>query len=196
MTKVRRQRTAVFISGRGSNLQALITKAHHTDYPASIDLVLSDNPTAQGIPIGQGAGVPTYVVDKKKFRGNRDVFERALEDLLEAHRIDLVCLAGFMHILSSSFVSRWQGRVLNIHPSLLPNFPGLNTHERALKAGVPLHGCTVHFVTCYVDSGPIILQRSIPVFYNDTPQTLGERVLKEEHKAYPEALARICTTLF
>jgi formyltetrahydrofolate-dependent phosphoribosylglycinamide formyltransferase len=189
---MKRQRTAVFISGRGSNLEALLFAARQVDYPASIELVLSDRPHAPGLQRAWGANIPAYVVNKKD-QSNHACFEEMLEHYLNVYSIDLICLAGFMSILSSDFTKRWFGRALNIHPSLLPEFPGLNTHVRALQSGVSYHGCSVHFVTHKVDAGPIILQRKIPILPGDTSESLGVRVLAEEHKAYPEALASLAS---
>jgi phosphoribosylglycinamide formyltransferase 1 len=185
MTK---KRVAVLISGRGSNMTALIEAAAAPDYPADIVLVLSNEPDAAGLARAQHSGIATAVVDHRPFGKDRDAFERALDDALHAHRIDLVCLAGFMRLLTPSFVTRWSGRMLNIHPSLLPQFKGLHTHRRALEAGVKRHGATVHFVVPEMDSGPIVLQESVPVVEGDTEEALANRVLQVEHRIYPQAL--------
>src|SRR4029077_7823789 len=151
-------------------------------------LVLSNEPDAAGLGHAQQAGVATAVVDHRPFGKDRDTFERALDDALHAHRIDLICLAGFMRLLTPSFVTRWNGRMLNIHPALLPQFKGLHTHRRALEAGVQRHGATVHFVVPEMDSGPIVLQESVPVVEGDTEEALANRVLQVEHRIYPQAL--------
>ena len=156
-----RKRVAVLISGRGSNMTALIEAAEAPDYPAQIVLVLSNEPNAAGLARAQLAGIATAVVDHRPFGEDREAFERALDDTLHAHRIDLICLAGFMRLLTPWFVTRWSGRMLNIHPALLPQFKGLHTHRRALEAGVQRHGATVHFVVPEMDSGPIVLQDSV-----------------------------------
>ena len=183
-----RKRVAVLISGRGSNMTALIEAAEAPDYPAQIVLVLSNEPGAAGLDHARQAGIATAVVDHKPFGKDREAFERALDDTLRAHRIDLVCLAGFMRLLTPWFVSRWSGRMLNIHPALLPQFKGLHTHRRALETGVQRHGATVHFVVPEMDSGPIVLQDSVPVREGDTEATLAARVLEVEHRIYPQAL--------
>jgi phosphoribosylglycinamide formyltransferase 1 len=185
-----RRRTAVLISGRGSNMTALIGAARAPDFPAEIALVLSNKSSAAGLAFARQAGIATAVVDHKIYAG-RDEFEGSMQAMLDIHRIDLICLAGFMRILSAPFVARWQGRILNIHPSLLPSFRGLDTHARAIAAGVKLHGCTVHFVEPELDSGPIIAQAAIELRDDDTPETLGARVLSEEHRLYPAALALV-----
>ena len=186
-----RKRVAVLISGRGSNMAALIEAAKDDDYPAEIALVLSNRPDAAGLASAQAAGIATAVVDHTPHGKDREAFERAMQAELEAHRIDLVCLAGFLRLLTPWFVGHWQGRLLNIHPALLPAFKGLDTHERALAAGVKLHGATVHFVVPEMDSGPIIVQGAVPVHDDDTAETLGARVLTVEHRIYPLALRRV-----
>src|SRR5580700_3538786 len=158
-----RKRVAVLISGRGSNMTALIEAAEATDYPAQIVLVLSNAPNAAGLARAQLAGIATAVVDHKPFGDDREAFERALDDTLHAHRIDLVCLAGFMRLLTPWLVARWSGRMLNVHPALLPQLKGLHTHRRALAAGLREHGATVHFVVPAMDSGPIVAQERVPV---------------------------------
>jgi phosphoribosylglycinamide formyltransferase-1 len=185
-----RRRTAILISGRGSNMAALIAAARAPDFPAEIALVLSNKSNAAGLAFARQAGVATAAVDHKIYAG-RDEFEGSMQAMLDIHRIELICLAGFMKILSAPFVTRWQGRIINIHPSLLPAFRGLDTHARAIAAGVKTHGCTVHFVEPELDAGPIIAQASVPVRDDDTPESLGERVLAEEHKLYPAALALV-----
>ena len=183
-----RKRVAILISGRGSNMSALIAAAKGVDYPAEISLVISNRPDAAGLARAQAADIPTAVVDHKNYGEDREAFERALQAMLEAHRIELVCLAGFMRLLSPWLVARWHGRMLNIHPALLPEFKGLDTHRRALAAGVKLHGATVHLVVPDVDSGPIVLQETVPIPPGDTVETLSRRVLEVEHRIYPEAL--------
>jgi len=183
-----RKRVAVLISGRGSNMVALIEAAKDASYPAEIALVASNRPDAAGLATARQAGIATAIVDRMTYGKDREAFERALQAVLEDHRIDLVCLAGFMRLLTPWFVAGWHGRMLNIHPALLPAFKGLHTHARALAAGVKTHGATVHFVAAEMDSGPIILQAEVPVLAGDRPETLAARVLAVEHKIYPQAL--------
>ena len=186
-----RKRVAILISGRGSNMAALIEAAKAPDYPAEIALVVSNKPDAAGLARARQAGIATDVVDHKRFGKDREAFDRALHAALETRQIDIVCLAGFMRVLSPSFVESWSGRIINIHPSLLPEFKGLDTHERALAAGATRHGATVHFVAPELDSGPIIAQESVPVLPGDTADTLAARVLEVEHRIYPLALKRV-----
>lgn len=183
-----RRRVAILISGRGSNMAALIAAAQAADYPAEIALVLANRPDAKGLGVAQDARLTTAIVDHTRFGKDREAFERALQAELEAQAIDIVCLAGFMRLLTPWFVSRWQGRLINIHPALLPAFKGLDTHERALAAGVKIHGATVHFVVPEMDSGPVIAQGAIAVRDDDTAETLAARVLAIEHTIYPLAL--------
>lgn len=183
-----RKRVAVLISGRGSNMAALIAAAFDSSYPAAISLVISNRADAAGLQRAETAGIPTLVIDHKPFGKDRAAFERTLDDALSAAHIDLICLAGFMRLLTPWFVARWEGRMINIHPALLPAFKGLDTHERALAAGVKLHGASVHFVTAETDSGPLIVQAAVPVHDADTPDTLAARVLAAEHRIYPLAL--------
>lgn len=185
-----RRRTAILISGRGTNMTALIAASMEPDYPAEISLVLSNRPEAPGLKRASDMGLATDVVDHKAFDTKPD-FEAALTARLEAAGTDLICLAGFMRLVSEEFVDRWHDRLINIHPSLLPAFTGLNTHARALDAGVKLHGCTVHYVRAAMDNGPIIAQAAVPVLPGDTADTLGERVLAAEHQLYPRALALV-----
>jgi phosphoribosylglycinamide formyltransferase 1 len=192
---LRRKQTAILISGRGSNMRALIERARDPSYPAEIVLVLSNRPDAAGLAFAKENDVTCAVVDHKLFAG-REEFERSMQALLELHHIELICLAGFMRLLSPWFVSQWPGRILNIHPALLPAYRGLNTHERALADGVKIHGCTVHFVSAAVDEGPIIAQAAVPVLDSDTPETLAGRVLMQEHKIYQAALARVAEEHF
>jgi len=186
-----KKRVAILISGRGSNMTALIEAAKARDYPAEIVLVVSNRPDAPGLARARAAGVATAVVDHADFGDQREAFERALDDELRKNRIDLICLAGFMRLLTPWFVTRWSGRMLNIHPSLLPQFKGLHTHRRALDAGVKRHGATVHFVVPEMDSGPIVAQDSIAVHEDDTEATLAARVLELEHQIYPRALRAV-----
>jgi len=186
-----RKRVAILISGRGSNMAALIEAAKDPDYPAEIALVLSNVPDAAGLARARQAGVATDVIDHKPFGTDREAFDRTLDATLQAHRIEIACLAGFMRLLTPWFVTRWSGRLINIHPSLLPAFKGLHTHERALAAGATQHGATVHFVVPELDAGPIIEQASVAVFPGDTSEQLAARVLEVEHRIYPLALKRI-----
>jgi phosphoribosylglycinamide formyltransferase-1 len=180
-------RAAVLISGRGSNLAALIDACKHPGARVEIALVISSRADAAGLEHARAAGIPAETVDPRRFEG-REEFDRHLSGVFEANDIRLVCLAGFMRVLSGWFAGRWRDRVLNIHPSLLPAFPGLDTHRRALAAGVRFSGCTVHFVRAEVDAGPIIVQGVVPVRQDDTPETLAARVLQVEHRCYPLAL--------
>ena len=183
-------RLAVLISGRGSNLQALIEACAVSDFPATVALVISNEPDAQGLARARAAGIPTAVIERGA-HGGRDAFNQALSEAISAHHADLVCLAGFMAILGQKFVKQWRRRLINIHPSLLPAFPGLDIHARVLAAGVRETGCTVHFVTAEVDAGPIIIQETVPVEPHDTEETLGLRVLAAEHRIYPQAVRMI-----
>ncbi len=180
----------VLISGRGSNLQALIDACAQPDFPAQIALVLSNKPNVQGLERAEKAGIPTRVINHRDYP-DRQAFDAAMDAELQAAGVELVCLAGFMRIITAWLVERWQGRMLNIHPSLLPAFTGLHIHERVLEAGVRFSGCTVHYVCADLDAGPIILQAAVPVLSQDTPETLGARVLESEHRLYPEAIRLI-----
>ncbi|QGM98687.1 phosphoribosylglycinamide formyltransferase [Methylocystis parvus] len=182
-----RLRTAILISGRGSNMDALIAAARAPDFPAEIVLVLSNRADAPGLAKAKAAGVAVAAVDHKIYAG-REEFERSLQLVLETHRIDFICLAGFMRLFTPWFINQWRGRMLNIHPALLPSYRGLHTHERALADGVKIHGCTAHFVVPEMDEGPIVAQAAVPVLDGDTPETLGARVLSQEHVIYPLAL--------
>ncbi|MBG0811702.1 phosphoribosylglycinamide formyltransferase [Methylosinus sp. H3A] len=188
----RRLRTAILISGRGSNMDALIEAAHAPDFPAEIALVVSNRPDAAGLAKAKAAGVAVAAVDHKIYAG-REEFERSLQIVLETHRIEFLCLAGFMRLLTPWFIGQWRERMLNIHPALLPAFRGLHTHERALAEGVKIHGCTVHFVVPEMDEGPIVAQAAVAVLDSDTPQTLGARVLEQEHLLYPRALRLVAS---
>ena len=185
-----RRRVAILISGRGSNMAALIEAARHPDYPAEIVLVISNRPEAEGLARAAADGIATAVVDHTAFAG-KAAFEAALDARLAEASAEIVCLAGFMRLLSPGFVERWRDRLLNIHPSLLPAFPGLDTHARAIAAGAKVHGCTVHFVRAAMDDGPIIAQAEVPVLPGDTPELLAARVLVAEHQLYPGALAEV-----
>jgi phosphoribosylglycinamide formyltransferase-1 len=183
-----RKRVAVLISGRGSNMAALIEAAKEKSYPAEIWLVVSNRPDAAGLEHARDAGIATTIVDHASYGADREAFEQALQAVLEGAGIELICLAGFMRLLSPWLVERWQGRMLNIHPSLLPAFKGLDTHARAIEAGVRIHGASVHFVVPEMDSGPIIAQAAVPVIDGETPEALADRVLAVEHKIYPLTL--------
>ena len=183
-----RKRVAILISGRGSNMTALIEAAKDPSYPADIALVFSNRPDAAGLVRARAAGIATAIVDHTQFSGDREGFERILDETLLAAHIDIVCLAGFMRLLTPWFVGRWTNRMLNIHPALLPAFKGLDTHARARATGVKIHGATVHFVVPEMDSGPIVVQGAVPVRDDDTEETLAARVLAIEHRIYPLAL--------
>jgi len=187
-----RKRVAILISGRGSNMAALIKATLAGDYPAEIAIVLSDTPGVAGIGRAQAAKIRTGVVDRAAYP-DKAAFEAALQAEIEAAEADLICLAGFMRILSADFVSRWPDRIINIHPSILPSFRGIDTHQRAIEAGVKLHGCTVHFVRAEVDAGPIIAQAAIPVLPEDTAESLADRLLMAEHQLYPQALGWVAS---
>jgi len=183
-----RKRVAVLVSGRGSNMAALIEAAKDKTYPAEITVVVSNRPDAGGLLIARANGVATEIVDHTAYGKDRAAFEHALQAKLEKHRIDIVCLAGFMRLLTADFVKQWQQRIINIHPALLPAFKGLDTHRRALEAGVKVHGATVHFVVPEMDSGPIIAQAAVNVRPTESEENLAARVLKVEHQIYPLAL--------
>lgn len=184
----RKQRTAVLISGRGSNLAALIAAAKQPDYPAAITFVISNRLEAPGLALAGAAGIRAVALDDRAFRGERAAHEAAIDAELRREGIEIVCLAGYMRVLTPFLVRRWAGRMLNIHPSLLPAFPGVHTHARALAAGVKLHGCTVHLVTEAVDEGPIVAQSAVPVLPGDSAEAVAARVLVQEHAIYPLAL--------
>jgi phosphoribosylglycinamide formyltransferase-1 len=187
-----RRRVAVLISGRGSNMASLIAAAEAPDYPADIALVVADRLQAAGLERARVAGIEAIVVDHKAYSA-REGFEQALDAALAERSIDLACLAGFMRVLTPWFVARWAGRVLNIHPSLLPLFRGTRTHERALAEGVLVHGCTVHYVVPDLDAGPIVAQAAVPVVPGDTVESLAGRVLAQEHVLYAQAVRMICS---
>lgn len=182
-------RLAILISGRGTNMEAILRAADADDYPARPILVLSNRPEAQGLETAANAGLSAVSVDHKAYGKDRESFERALQSVLIEHQIEMVVLAGFMRILTPWFVSQWTGRMINIHPSLLPKYPGLHTHQRALDSGDAEAGCSVHWVTEGVDEGGVIAQARVSVLVNDTADTLADRVLGEEHKLYPKAVA-------
>jgi phosphoribosylglycinamide formyltransferase 1 len=186
-----KKRVAVLISGRGSNMAALIEAAKTDDYPAQIALVVSNRADAGGHAYAREQGIATALIDHHKFGEDREAFERALDEILHENRIDIACLAGFMRILTPWFVARWSGRLLNIHPALLPDFKGLDTHRRAIAAGARRHGATVHFVVAELDAGPIVAQEAIDVRSDDTESALAERVLEVEHRLYPLALRAV-----
>lgn len=177
----------ILISGRGSNMQAILDAVRQGELEAQVGIVLSNVATAAGLSRAKEAGVPTTVIDHKKF-SSREEFDRAVVDELRKHEVDVVCLAGFMRLLSSFFVRAFPGRIVNIHPSLLPSFPGLNAQRQALEHGVKVSGCTVHIVDEELDHGPILLQTAVPVREDDTEETLSSRILEEEHRAYPRAV--------
>uniref|UniRef100_A0A9E7ZQF6 Phosphoribosylglycinamide formyltransferase n=1 Tax=Bosea sp. NBC_00436 TaxID=2969620 RepID=A0A9E7ZQF6_9HYPH len=188
-----RKRVGVLISGRGSNMVSLAEAAQAPGYPAEIALVISNIPDVAGLDRARGFGIATATVDHRPFGKDREAFERAVDELLRVNQIDLLVLAGFMRILTPWFVARWEGRMINIHPSLLPLFKGTHTHRQALEAGVSEHGCSVHFVVPELDAGPVILQAKVPVLPGDDEETLSQRVLVEEHKLYPAALAEVAS---
>ena len=188
---LRRIPTAILISGGGSNMAALIAAAKAPDFPATITLVIANKADAGGIPKAKAQGITTAIIESSAYGKDREAFEWALDARLRIDQIEMICLAGFMRILTPWFVSRWQGRMLNIHPSLLPAYKGLHTHERALADGVPRHGCTVHWVVPDLDAGPAVMQAEVAVLDDDTAETLAARVLRQEHRIYPLALAQV-----
>jgi phosphoribosylglycinamide formyltransferase-1 len=183
-----KRRVAILISGRGSNMAALIKAAGADDYPAEISVVISNRADALGLERAKASGVATEVIESKSFGKDRAGFETALQALLDQHRVELICLGGFMRLFTAEFVRRWYGKMLNIHPSLLPSFPGLDPHGQALRAGVKISGATVHFVTPETDAGPIVMQGAVGVSDHDTSESLSERILEVEHRIYPDAL--------
>ncbi|MDM7983547.1 MAG: phosphoribosylglycinamide formyltransferase [Maricaulis sp.] len=183
---------AVLISGRGSNMQAIVEAAEAEDYPAEIALVVSNNPDAAGLAWAADRGIETEVLNHRDYE-TREGFEEALDILIRLYGARIVCLAGFMRILTPYFTEKWRDLLVNVHPSLLPSFKGLHTHERALEAGVRIHGCTVHYVRPEMDDGPIIGQAAVPVLHGDTPDTLAARVLEAEHQLYPQCIALACS---
>ena len=191
---MKKARVGVLISGRGSNMAALVEAARAADYPAEITCVVSNRAAAKGLGYAAARGIATKVIDHKAF-ASREAFDAALDEFLQSHKLDLIACAGFMRVMTPTLIAAWQGRVINIHPSLLPAYKGLHTHERALADGAKIHGCTVHFVTNELDDGPIILQAEVPVLPEDTAETLAARVLEEEHRIYPQALAIVALRL-
>ena len=185
MTKAR---TAILISGRGSNMMALVEAARAADYPAEVVCVVSNRADAKGLEFAAANGIATTVIDHKVY-SSREAFEAALDQYLRSMDVEAIALAGFMRVITAQFISGWDGRILNIHPSLLPAYKGLHTHERAIADGARIAGCSVHLVTPELDGGPVLLQAEVPVLADDTPDTLAARVLKEEHRIYPQALA-------
>lgn len=185
---MRKARIAILISGRGSNMMALVDAARSVEFPAEVACVVSNRADAKGLDFAAANGIATAVIDHKA-HPSREAFEAALDDYLRSMDVEAIALAGFMRVLTASFISRWDGRMLNIHPSLLPAYKGLHTHERAIADGASVHGCSVHLVTPELDGGPVLLQAEVPVLPGDTPDTLAARVLKEEHRIYPQALA-------
>jgi phosphoribosylglycinamide formyltransferase 1 len=183
-----KRRVAILISGRGSNMAALIEAAAAADFPAEIVLVISNRADAGGLERAGASGIPTLVIESKPFGGDRAAFEAVLQSALDQHGIELICLGGFMRLFTADFVRHWYGRMLNIHPSLLPSFPGLEPQAQALRAGAKISGATVHFVIPETDAGPILMQGAVVVRDGDTPQTLAERILAIEHRIYPAAL--------
>lgn len=185
-----RKKTAVLISGRGSNMEALIRASKAPDYRAEIVLVISDNPDAGGLDTARGEGIPARAISRPSY-GSKHAHEQAIHEALEEFGVEIVCLAGFMRLLSGEFLEPWEGRIINIHPSLLPKHKGLDTHARAIAAGDTVHGCSVHHVTAGMDEGPVICQAEVPILPGDTAQKLAERVLEQEHRIYPLALAKV-----
>ena len=188
-----RKRTAILISGRGSNMVSMVEASQAPDHPAKIALVLSNRPEAGGLERARGFGIATATVDHRAFKSDREAFERAMDEVLRVNQIELIALAGFMRIMTPWFVRRWEGRMINIHPSLLPLFKGTHTHRQALEAGVAEHGCSVHFVVPELDAGPVIAQARVPVLPGDDEDSLARRVLEQEHLLYPQALAQVAS---
>jgi phosphoribosylglycinamide formyltransferase-1 len=188
-----KRRVAILISGRGSNMAALIRAATAKDFPAEIAVVISNKADAGGLEKARVSGIPTVTIESKPFGKDRAAFEAVLQTALDQHRIDLICLGGFMRLFTADFVQRWYGRMLNIHPSLLPSFPGLDPHGQALKAGVKISGATVHFVIAQTDAGPIVMQGAVGVGDDDTPDALAARILEVELRIYPEALRLVAS---
>jgi phosphoribosylglycinamide formyltransferase-1 len=188
-----KRRVAILISGRGSNMTALVEAARRQDFPAEIVVVISNKADAGGLVKARDSGVPAVAIESALYGKDRAGFEAELQSALDEHRVDLICLGGFMRLFTAGFVQRWHGRMLNIHPSLLPSFPGLDPHGQALRAGVKISGATVHFVIPETDAGPIVMQGAIPVRDDDTAETLAARVLEIEHRIYPDALRLVAS---
>ncbi|ADO42423.1 phosphoribosylglycinamide formyltransferase [Ketogulonicigenium vulgare] len=187
------RRVAILISGGGSNMMTLLRAMEEGDFPARAVLVLANNPDAGGLEKAAALGIPTAVVDHRPFGKDRAAFDAAVDAELRAADVDLVCLAGFMRILTPEFTAGWEGRMLNIHPSLLPLYKGLHTHQRAIEAGDAVHGCSVHLVTAALDDGPVLGQARVAILPDDTPETLAARVLVQEHRLYPAVLKRFAS---
>jgi len=188
-----KRRVAILISGRGSNMAALIEAARAADFPAEIVVVISNRSDAGGLEKAAACGIPTRIIESKPFGNDRAAFETALQSVLEQHRVELICLGGFMRLFTAGFVQSWHGRMLNIHPSLLPSFPGLEPQAQALRAGVKISGATVHFVIPQTDAGPIVMQGAVAVCDGDTPEQLASRIIAIEHRIYPEALRLVAS---
>jgi phosphoribosylglycinamide formyltransferase-1 len=188
-----KRRVAILISGRGSNMAALIEAATATDFPAEIVVVISNRADAGGLETAKARGIPTVSIESKRFGKDRAAFEAVLQPALDQHKVDLICLGGFMRLFTAEFVQRWYGSMLNIHPSLLPSFPGLDPQGQALRAGVKISGATVHFVIPETDAGPILMQGALAVRDDDTPDTLAARILEIEHRIYPDALRLVAS---
>jgi len=192
---MKRKRVGVLISGRGSNMAALVEAACDPAYPAEIVCVVSNRPEAAGLEFAQSQNITTHVIDQKNY-SSRESFDIALNEYLQSQNLDLIACAGFMRIMTPLLLEPWAGKMINIHPSLLPLYKGIHTHERALADGAKVHGCSVHYVTADLDGGPVIAKAEVPVLAGDTRETLSARVLVEEHKLYPKALAMVATTKF
>jgi phosphoribosylglycinamide formyltransferase 1 len=188
-----KRRVAILISGRGSNMVALIEAAKARDFPAEIVVVISNKTDAGGLAKAKASGIPAVAIESKAFSKDRAGFEAALQSVLDQHKADLICLGGFMRLFTAEFVQRWYGRMLNIHPSLLPSFPGLDPHGQALRAGVKISGATVHFVIPETDAGPIVMQGAVAVRDDDTADKLSARILEIEHRIYPDALRLVAS---
>jgi phosphoribosylglycinamide formyltransferase-1 len=188
-----KRRVAILISGRGSNMAALIEASKEEAFPAEIVVVISNRTDAGGLEKAKSSGIPTLTIESKPFGADRAAFEAVLQSALDEHQVDLICLGGFMRLLTAAFAQRWYGRMLNIHPSLLPSFPGLEPQAQALRAGVKISGATVHFVIPETDAGPILMQGAVAVRDDDTPETLGARILEIEHRIYPDALRLVAS---
>jgi len=188
-----KRRVAILISGRGSNMAALIEAAAARDFPAEIVVVISNRADAGGLETAKARGIPTVTIESKPFGKDRAAFEAVLQPALDQHKVDLICLGGFMRLFTAEFVQRWYGSMLNIHPSLLPSFPGLDPQGQALRAGVKISGATVHFVIPETDAGPILMQGALAVRDDDTPDTLAARILEIEHRIYPDALRLVAS---
>lgn len=192
---MKRLKLAILISGRGSNMQAILDACEAADYPAEPVMVLSNIPLAEGLGIAKGRGVPVGAIDHRPFGKDREAFERQINQALVEAGAEIIALAGFMRVLTPWFVGQWEGRMINIHPSLLPKYPGLHTHKRALEAGDTYHGCTVHWVSAEVDQGAAIDQAQLEIQLGDTPDILAERLLPLEHELYPRALKKACSQI-